>query len=80
MPSTNVFDRQAETWRRHVLPPGIRRVSVEAGVTDFWRKYVGLDGATVGIDRFGESAPAGDLFKYFGFTKENVAAVARKIL
>ncbi|MCC6982508.1 MAG: transketolase [Bauldia sp.] len=80
MPSTNVFDRQAETWRRHVLPPGIRRVSVEAGVTDFWRKYVGLDGGTVGLDRFGESAPAGDLFKHFGFTKENVAAVARKIL
>ena len=62
-----------------VLPPGVPRVAVEAGVTDFWRKYVGLEGAVVGIDRFGESAPAGDLFKHFGFTAENVAAAVRKV-
>ena len=56
------------------------RVAVEAGVTDFWRKYVGLDGAVVGIDRFGESAPAGELFKHFGFTAQHVAEAARGVL
>ena len=55
------------------------KVAVEAGVSDYWRKYVGLEGAVVGIDRFGESAPAGDLFKHFGFTPENVAKVVRSI-
>ncbi|HEX7952540.1 MAG TPA: transketolase [Burkholderiales bacterium] len=73
MPSTNVFDRQDATYRESVLPKGIRRVAVEAGVTDFWRKYVGLDGAVIGLDRFGESAPAGELFKFFGITTEAVA-------
>jgi transketolase len=80
MPSTNVFDRQPREWRDGVLPPGIPRVAVEAGVTDFWRKYVGLDGAVVGIDRFGESAPAPELFKYFGFTAEHVAEAVRSVL
>ena len=56
------------------------RVAVEAGVTDFWRKYVGLEGAVVGIDRFGESAPGGDVFKYFGFTAENVAEAVKQVL
>jgi transketolase len=60
-----------------VLPAGVPRVAVEAGVTDYWRKYVGLDGAVVGIDAFGESAPAGPLFKHFGFTVDNVIAAAR---
>jgi transketolase len=55
-------------------------VAVEAGVADYWRKYVGLDGAMVGIDRFGESAPAGDVFRHFGFTAENVANAVRSIL
>jgi transketolase len=55
-------------------------VAVEAGVTDIWRKYVGLEGAVVGIDRFGESAPAGELFKHFGFTAGHVAAAARGVL
>ena len=55
-----------------MLPPACRAVAVEAGVTDFWRKYVGCDGTVVGIDRFGESAPAGVLFKHFGFTVDNV--------
>jgi transketolase len=55
-------------------------VAVEAGVTDYWRKYVGLEGAVVGIDRFGESAPGGELFKHFGFTPEKVAAAVKSIL
>ena len=80
MPSTSVFDRQSEDYRKSVLPAGVPRLAVEAGVTDYWRKYVGLEGAVVGIDRFGESAPAGDLFKFFGFTPENVAKAVRSIL
>ena len=59
---------------------GVPRVAVEAGVTDFWRKYVGLEGAVVGIDRFGESAPAPDLFKHFGFTPENVVKAVRSVV
>ena len=80
MPSTNVFDRQDEAYRTAVLVPGVRRVAVEAGVSDYWRKYVGLEGDVVGIDRFGESAPAGDLFRYFGFTVDNVVARAQRVL
>jgi transketolase len=80
MPSTDVFDRQPENYRAQVLPKGLPRIAVEAGVTDFWRKYVGLEGAVVGIDRFGESAPAADLFKHFGFTPENVAKAVRSIV
>ncbi|HET20163.1 MAG TPA: hypothetical protein ENO16_06105, partial [Chromatiales bacterium] len=59
---------------------GVKRVAVEAGVTAFWSKYVGLDGAVVGIDTFGESAPAGDLFKEFGFTVENVVKTCESVL
>ena len=80
MPSTSVFDRQDAPYRDGVLPPGTPRVAVEAGVTDFWRKYVGLDGAVIGIDCFGESAPAGELFKFFGFTAERVAAAVKSVL
>ncbi len=80
MPSTSVFDRQDAAYRGAVLPHGVPRVAVEAGVTAFWRKYVGLEGAVVGIDRFGESAPAGELFKHFGFTPEHVAAAVRGVL
>ena len=80
MPSTSVFDRQPELYRDAVLLPTVPRVAVEAGVTDGWRKYVGLEGAVVGIDRFGESAPAGDLFKHFGFTPENVAKAVRSVI
>jgi len=80
MPSTTVFDRQDAAWREAVLPRGLPRVAVEAGVTDGWRKYVGLDGAVVGIDRFGDSAPAPELFKHFGFTPENVANAVRSVL
>ncbi len=80
MPSTSVFDRQDASYRESVLPAGMPRVAVEAGVGDFWRKYVGLDGAVVGIDSFGESAPAGELFKYFGFTVDNVAEKVKGVL
>jgi len=80
MPSTSVFDRQQAAYREQVLPGGLPRVAVEAGVTDGWRKYVGLQGAVVGIDRFGESAPAGDLFKHFGFTAERVAEAVKGVL
>jgi transketolase len=80
MPSTTVFDRQDPVYRQQVLPPNVPRVAVEAGVTDGWRKYVGLDGAVVGIDRFGESAPAPELFRHFGFTAEHVVAAVKGVL
>ena len=80
MPSTSVFDRQDAAYRESVLPQGMPRVAVEAGVTDYWRKYVGLEGAVVGIDRFGESAPGGELFKHFGFTPEKVAIAVKGVL
>ena len=80
MPSTSVFDRQPDDYKKSVLPDRIPRVAVEAGVTDFWRKYVGLDGAVVGIDRYGESAPAGDVFKHLGFTPEKVAEAVRSVI
>jgi len=80
MPSTNVFDRQDQAYRDSVLPKGSKRIAVEAGVTGFWYKYVGLDGAVIGMDTFGESAPAGELFKHFGFTIENVVKAVKSIL
>ena len=80
MPCTNVFDRQDLNYRESVLPKGIRRVAVEAGVPDFWRKYVGLEGAVIGLDRFGESAPAGELFKFFGITAEAIAEAVRRVI
>ena len=80
MPSTSVFDRQNEAYRNSVLPRALPKIAVEAGVGDYWRKYVGLEGAVVGIDRYGESAPAGELFKHFGFTPERVAETVRSIL
>ena len=80
MPSTDVFDRQDESYKRQVLTKGTPRVAIEAGVTAFWYKYVGLEGAVVGIDTFGESAPAPVLFKHFGFTVENVVAKAKEVI
>ena len=80
MPCANVFDRQDATYRDAVLPKGIKRVAVEAGVTDYWRKYVGLEGAVVGLDRFGESAPAGELFKFFGITADAVAEAVKRVI
>lgn len=80
MPSTNVFDRQDRSYKDSVLTPGVKRVAIEAGVTDYWRKYVGLEGGVVGIDTFGESAPAGALMKHFGFTVENVVSNVEAVL
>jgi transketolase len=80
MPSTNTFDRQDAAYKAGVLPKGLPRVAVEAGVTDFWRKYVGLEGAVIGIDTFGESAPAPALFKEFGITTEAVVAAVKGVL
>jgi transketolase len=80
MPSTDVFDRQDAAYKAAVLGKGVPRVAIEAGVTDFWYKYVGLEGAVVGIDTFGESAPAPVLFKHFGFTVENVVGKVKSVL
>ncbi|HUK05232.1 MAG TPA: transketolase [Burkholderiales bacterium] len=84
LPSTSAFDRQDEGYRASVLPKHLPRVAVESGVTDYWRKYVGSvddpQGAVIGIDRFGESAPAGELFKHFGLTPENVAKAVRSVV
>ena len=80
MPCTQVFDQQDRAYRDAVLPRGVPRVAVEAGVSDYWRKYVGLEGAVVGIDRFGESAPFKDLFDYFGFTGDKVASAVKSVL
>jgi transketolase len=80
MPSTTVFDRQDAEYRNSVLPEGLPKVAVEAGVSDYWRKYVGTGGAVVGLDRYGESAPAADVFRHFGFTAENVAKAVRSLL
>ncbi|AZR23868.1 transketolase [Xanthomonas vasicola] len=80
MPSTDVFDRQDAAYRESVLPNAVRkRVAVEAGVTGFWRKYVGLDGDVVGIDTFGASAPADRLYAYFKITAEHVVAAAKAL-
>ncbi|MBU4681300.1 transketolase [Cedecea davisae] len=81
IPSTDVFDAQDEAYQASVLPSDVSaRVAVEAGIADYWYKYVGLKGAIVGMTTFGESAPAGKLFPFFGFTAENVVAKARKVL
>ncbi|MDQ8034082.1 MAG: transketolase, partial [Bordetella sp.] len=80
MPSTDAFDAQDADYKRSVLPAGLPRVAVEAGITAFWHKYVGLEGAVVGIDRYGESAPAGALFKFFGLTAEKVAETVKQVL
>ncbi len=78
MPCTDAFDRQPLEWREGVLPSWCRkRVAIEAGVSDFWRKYVGLDGAVIGMDSFGASAPAEVLFPFFGFTVERVVEAVK---
>ncbi|MCK0715359.1 transketolase [Chromohalobacter sarecensis] len=81
MPSTDTFDAQDADYRESVLPRGVTaRLAIEAGHRDFWFKYVGLEGNVVGMSTFGESAPAGDLFKHFGFTVDNVVAKAKALL
>ncbi len=81
MPSTDVFEAQDASYKESVLPSDVpSRVAIEAGIADYWYKYVGLDGRIVGMTSFGESAPAGELFKHFGFTVDNVVAVAEELL
>jgi transketolase len=80
MPCTSVFDRQPPMYKDIVLIPTLPRVAVEAGVSDTWRKYLGLEGAVVGIDRYGESAPGPKLFEYFGFTVDNVVKAVKSVL
>jgi len=81
MPSTDVFDAQDADYRESVLPAAVTaRIAIEAGVTGGWWRYVGTEGQVIGLDRFGESAPAGELFEHFGFTTDNVVAVAQDIL
>ena len=76
MPSTARFDAQSRAYQRSVLPPGVARIAVEAAHPDYWRKYVGLDGAVIGMPGFGESAPAGELYEHFGLTADAIAAAA----
>ena len=81
MPSTDAFDKQDASYRESVLPSDVTaRIAIEAGIADFWYKYVGFDGRIIGMTSFGESAPAGELFKLFGFTVENVVKTAQELL
>ncbi|MGX9520232.1 transketolase [Vibrio mediterranei] len=81
LPSTDVFDAQDEAYREAVLPAAVtKRIAVEAGIADYWYKYVGFGGKIIGMTTFGESAPVGELFKMFGFTTENVVATAKSLL
>ncbi|TQP00306.1 transketolase [Vibrio cholerae] len=81
MPSTDAFDKQDVAYREAVLPAAVtKRIAIEAGIADFWYKYVGFGGRIIGMTSFGESAPAGELFKLFGFTTENVVKQAKELL
>ncbi|WP_262021795.1 transketolase [Vibrio quintilis] len=81
MPATDLFDKQDAAYRESVLPAAVTaRVAIEAGIADYWYKYTGLNGQVIGMHSFGESAPAGELFKLFGFTVENVVDVAKSVL
>jgi transketolase len=80
MASTSVFDRQPQVYRDSVLPPGLPCVAVEAGSPDLWRKYVGRSGGVIGMTTFGESAPAGELFKHFGFTAGHIVEAVKSTL
>ncbi|MBE0490243.1 MAG: transketolase, partial [Halomonas sp.] len=81
MPSTYRFNGQEAEYRESVLPPSVtKRLAIEASHRDYWYKYVGLEGRIIGMSTYGESAPAGDLFKHFGFTVENVVKEARELL
>ena len=81
MPSTDAFDAQDAAYHESVLPASVTaRVAVEAGVPDSWMKYTGLNGRVIGMTTFGESAPAGELFKHFGFTVENVAKAVEEVI
>ncbi|KKM97213.1 hypothetical protein LCGC14_1170300, partial [marine sediment metagenome] len=77
MASMEIFEAQSDEYKREVLPPSVtKRMAVEAAATFGWERYVGLEGRVMGIDTFGESAPAGDIYKHFGLTVENIVKVA----
>ena len=80
MPWTNVFDTQSQQYRDSVLPPGVPRVAIEAGVRDTWWRYVGSRGAVIGMDTFGASAPAKQLFAHFGFTRDRMISTVEELL
>jgi len=81
MPSTDQFEQQSDDYRESVLPAAVTaRVAVEAGVTSGWWRYAGTKGQVIGLDRFGESAPAEELFEHFGFSVANVSKIARETL
>jgi len=80
MPSSFMFDQQDKAYRDAVLPKGVPRVAVEAGVTGYWRQYVGLEGAVVGIDRFGECGPASQVFEFLGVTAAKVVETVEGVL
>jgi len=80
MPCTGAFDAQPQAYRDAVLPPGVPRVAIEAGVRDGWWRYVGGKGAVIGMDSFGASAPAKQLFEHFGFTPENIVRTVEGLL
>jgi transketolase len=80
MPSTEQFDAQDAAYKQSLLPAGVPKLAIEAAHTDFWYKYVGIDGDVVGMQTFGESAPGGVLLEHFGFTVENVVAKATALL
>ena len=79
MPCTSVFDQQDAEWKESVLPRGMPRVAIEAGVTDFWRKYVGLEGEAIGVDRYGESAPAAVVYRHLGVDAEHLVAAVKRV-
>ncbi|MEM6998235.1 MAG: transketolase [Pseudomonadota bacterium] len=81
MPSTDVFDQQDDVYKESVLPDSCRkRIAVEAGVTEYWRKYIGLDGVALGVDTFGESAPANEVYNYFGLTEKNLIKTVNDLI
>jgi transketolase len=80
VPSLETFEAQPADYREHVLPPGVPRIAIEAGVRAPWYRWVGDGGRVIGLDRFGESAPAGTLFELFGFTAANVAQQVREMV
>ena len=81
MPCVEVFLQQSRDYQEEVLPSAVRaRVAVEAGIRDYWYRFVGLDGRIVGMNSFGASAPAGDLFKHFGITADAVQAAVEELL
>jgi transketolase len=75
MPCTSIFDRQSKDWQERVLPKNVKRIAIEAANSDYWRKYVGLEGEVVGINRFGESAPAAQVYEYLGITSDRIVAL-----